>query len=115
VAFAASLPAGKSAAQQVWKPAPRQKGRTAHNGYRLGNLCYPWREFHATGNQAALATHRLARVGWSEKQAFLSEQSQIGFSKKRSKRLIHNNLRQKMKVVKKRQLEKQSQFEDLSK
>jgi hypothetical protein len=40
----------------------------------------------------------------------LSEQTQGGSSKNRSKWLIINNLQQKMDVVKKRQFEKQSQF-----
>jgi hypothetical protein len=53
-------------------------------------------------------------LGWSDQLAFLSEQSHFGFFRNRSKWLINNNLRRKRKVVKKRQLEKQSQFGGLS-
>jgi hypothetical protein len=42
--------------------------------------------------------------------AFLSEQSQFGFSKNGCKFMIDNNLRQKKPVVKKSHFEKQSQI-----
>jgi len=49
-------------------------------------------------------------LGISEKRAFWKNEPKLNFSENRSKWLLHNHLRTEMEVVKKRQLEKRTQF-----